>query len=164
MDRTTDQQTSRTATEPSRDSSRGMKEAGRRAAHEVREQARSRLEQGRDSASVAAADAADALDDSASTLAQEGHETLARAASTLSDNAARLADRLESRSVDELAKDARRLARENPGAFVAGGIALGMMLGRFFKAAPPDDFHDEPDGEFERPARSGSLGSAGGTP
>jgi len=42
-----------------------------------------------------------------------------------------LADNLRGKSVDELVGEVNRLARNNPGLFIAGSVALGFGLTRF---------------------------------
>jgi hypothetical protein len=69
------------------------------------------------------ADGADALSDAsdaaASNLDDHDREGLVRYARELSSNLANAARQLEGRSVDELANDAKRLARNNPALFQA---------------------------------------------
>ncbi|MFU8817204.1 MAG: hypothetical protein ACNA7W_17795, partial [Pseudomonadales bacterium] len=125
-----------------------IKDTGREMAAEASEEARSALERGKTNAVEAAERTSEALDETAANLASEGQETLAEVASMLSGKLSGLARSLESRSLDELATDARELARSNPGMFVAGGVALGVALSRFFKAS----------GEYQ----GAGLGASGG--
>ena len=46
-----------------------------------------------------------------------------------------LADNLRGKSVDELVGEVNRLARNNPGLFIAGSVALGFGLTRFARAS-----------------------------
>ena len=55
----------------------------------------------------------------------------------LAESMRRLSGSLRDRSGDELMQEMGRLARENPGLFVTGGVALGFGLTRFAKAASP---------------------------
>jgi hypothetical protein len=55
----------------------------------------------------------------------------------LAESMRRLSGGLRERSGDELVQEIGRLARENPGLFVTGGVALGFGLTRFAKAASP---------------------------
>jgi hypothetical protein len=50
-----------------------------------------------------------------------------------------LSNNLRNRSVDELMHAASDLARSQPGVFVAGAVAAGFALSRFFKSSAPDD-------------------------
>jgi hypothetical protein len=74
------------------------------------------------------------LEDAASSLDEAGHETLGKAASALADQVRRFSTYLESRKLEDFVRDAQRLAQRNPGLFIAGGVALGFALSRFFKA------------------------------
>jgi hypothetical protein len=118
-----------------------IKEAGKQAvgdmARDASEEARSAVERGKHQAVGAAERTAAALDQTSANLAAEGQETLAEVAGMLSSRLSGLAHSLERRSLDELARDARQLAQRNPGLFVAGGVALGIALSRFFKASAP---------------------------
>lgn len=113
----------------------GIREAAKEGASAARDAAEAQLEGGKTVASEAATSVARALDGAASSLSAENHESLARVTSTLAEQLSNLARSLEQRNVDELTRDARRLAREHPGLFVAGGIALGLAMGRFFRAS-----------------------------
>ena len=55
----------------------------------------------------------------------------------MADSMKRLSGGLRERSGDELVQELGRLARENPGLFVSGGVALGFGLTRFAKAHAP---------------------------
>jgi hypothetical protein len=101
----------------------------------VREAAQSGIEEGMTSAASVASDASDALDETAASLYARGQEGLSQAASAMSRRLSQLADYLEGRSTDELVREARRVARDNPAMFIAGGLALGIALSRFFKAS-----------------------------
>ncbi|MDO8908529.1 MAG: hypothetical protein Q7W55_08520 [Pseudohongiella sp.] len=89
----------------------------------------------------------DAIDAAASNLDEHDREGLARYARTLSSNISDMAGQLERRSVDELATDAKQLARNNPALFMLGSIAVGFGLSRFFKASAE---HDHQNGNKAR--------------
>lgn len=129
-----------------------IREAGKAGASAARHAAQSRLEEGKTAASGAATSAARALDEAASSLSSQDQESLARVTSSLAEQLSRLAQSLEQRNVDELSRDARRLAREHPGLFVAGGVALGLAMSRFFKASgerPHTSHRDAQDADQE---------------
>lgn len=48
-----------------------------------------------------------------------------------------LAGGLRERDIDEFARELAELARRNPGVFLAGSVALGFGIARFFKARSP---------------------------
>lgn len=112
-----------------------IKQAGKDATENVRRKARSRLEEGKDTAAAAADDTRSALEAAGSRLSEQGHETLAQAAYQASERISTLAEYIETHSLDELTQEARRLARSNPALMIAGGVALGFALSRFFKAS-----------------------------
>lgn len=112
-----------------------IREAGKAGASAARDAARSRLDEGKHAASDAASSTARALDEAASSLSAQDQESLARVTSSLAEQLSRFATSLEERNIDELSREARRLAREHPGLFIAGGAALGLALGRFFRAS-----------------------------
>lgn len=86
-----------------------------------------------------------AVDAAASTLREQGNDSLARYAGQLSTGIDRFAEQVRSRDVDDLARDTRDFARNNPSAFVIGSVLIGFGLSRFLKATEqrPDDASDE---------------------
>lgn len=112
-----------------------LKHAGERAASSAKAKARSGFDQSKRAAADSADRASEALSEASEKLSEAKEQTLADGAKFLSERLSSLADDLKNRSVDELTSDARRLARDNPGMFVAGGVALGLALTRFFKAS-----------------------------
>lgn len=89
----------------------------------------------------------DAIDAAASSLDDHDREGLARYARELSSQLSNAAGQLEGRSVDELASDAKRLARDNPALFMLGSISVGFGLSRFFKASAERDRHADENPE-----------------
>lgn len=114
-----------------------IRQAGQDAASDVTAQARAQLDRGRSTAADTVASTSEVLDHTADDLRAHGQETLAQATTALAGQLSTLARRLEQSSVEELTRDARELARRNPGLFVAGGVAIGLALGRFFRASSP---------------------------
>jgi hypothetical protein len=88
--------------------------------------------------SSGAAETADAtsnvIEDAASAFDESGHETLGKATAALADHVRKFSSYLESRRIEDFVRDAQRLAQRNPALFIAGGVALGFALSRFFKA------------------------------
>jgi hypothetical protein len=121
------QRTRRKTAEESAQSPRG--DAGAQAARKLTA-GKQRVADEIDRLSEATAAAADAY-------RQQDGEGLAAYAHDLSDSMARFGQRLRERNVEDLARDARRLARENPAAFLLGSVAVGFGLSRFFKASSP---------------------------
>ena len=121
-----------------------LKDAGADAVQGAKQQAQSGLDQGRASASAMASDSAEALRTAADDLGARGQAGLAQAAGRVSTELERLADTLQHRTVEELTRDTRELARSNPALFMAGSIGLGVALSRFFKASPAGRQDAEP--------------------
>jgi hypothetical protein len=113
------------------------KEQMRRGAEQVSEEAKGRAEGMKTQATDQAQRTASALGAAAEEFESRGQETLARMLADLSRNLSELADRVEHKSLDELVREGGRLAERNPLLFVAGSIAAGAMLSRFFKAHAP---------------------------
>lgn len=113
-----------------------VKETAARAHERVSSEVNSRLEQGKQSAAETVRSTAGALNDASSTLAADGQATLANATAALADSLSSLGRYVEDHSVDEFFQTAQRVARENPGLFIAGGMAIGLAMSRFLKASP----------------------------
>jgi len=77
-----------------------------------------------------------AVDDIASTLGEHS-DTLGQYASEFSDSLSSFNDKLKNRSLDELASDARTLAKDNPAMFMLGAVTIGAIAARFFQASAP---------------------------
>lgn len=119
-----------------------IKEDARDAKREVTAEARDMAEDGQKRIADGADALSDAIDAAASSLDDHDRDGLARYARELSSNLADAAGQLEGRSVDELAQDAKRLARDNPAMFMLGSIAVGFGLSRFFKASAKHEQDD----------------------
>lgn len=76
----------------------------------------------------------EAVDDVAATISEHS-DTLGRYAGEFADQVSRLNDRIKDSSVDELASDVRRLARDNPAMFMLGAVSIGVIASRFFRAS-----------------------------
>lgn len=122
-----------------------LKEDARDMKREVGTKAREKARTGQHQLADGADALSDAVDAAASKLDDHDREGLARYARELSTNLANAAGQLEGRSVDELATDAKRLARNNPALFMLGSIAVGFGLSRFFKASAERNHHEGPN-------------------
>lgn len=112
-----------------------MKRAGHEGAEAAKDRARSEFEERKGAAAEAVESTSDAMGDAAASFSAHGQESLAEGARAMSTQLSKLAGSIEGRSLDELLRDTRRLAREHPASFAAGGVALGLLLSRFFKAS-----------------------------
>lgn len=86
-----------------------------------------------------AADKVDTLADSVKAAAEgmRGDDVahLSRHISDMASGLGRLSDSLREKSADEILRDVRRVARDNPTLFIAGSIAIGFGITRFARAA-----------------------------
>ena len=94
------------------------------------ESAKARLADGAERVAAAVERTADELDGGG----EEGISGFGRSAATLMRQ---LAGGLRERDIEEFARELGSLARRNPGVFLAGSVALGFGIARFFKARPP---------------------------
>lgn len=115
------------------------------AKRKVGDKAREKAEAGQHRLADETNNLSDAIDAAASNLDDHDREGLARYARELSGHLTDAAGQIEGRSVDELANDAKRLARNNPAMFMLGSIAVGFGLSRFFKASTERDHNDSAD-------------------
>jgi hypothetical protein len=104
----------------------------------AREQGAAKLEEYRESA----AGQIETLAQSAKSAAHSMHDNdslgLSRYVSDVAETMTTLADQLRHQSADQLLQQGARLARDNPGLFITGSIALGFGLSRFLRASSPD--------------------------
>ena len=106
-----------------------------------------------------------AVDVAANRLKEDNQEGLASFATHVASSITSLADHLRERSVDDLANDARQLARSNPAMFLAGSVAVGFGLTRFLKASARvsgSEDHTRTDvfGSTYGDSRDGGIGGA----
>lgn len=111
-----------------------LKKQGAQAMEEAKRRGRDQLEQGKEAVAVRAHRLADAVDRMANELDERDH-TLASYVGQLARGMHGLADSMHNRSISDMAADAQRLAKRNPGLFLLGSAAIGFTLARFMKAS-----------------------------
>jgi len=109
----------------------------RKVAERLKEEGKSRLERGKTTA-------ADQVDQFANAIKSAGTElngtpTLASYANELATSITNFSSRLRDGSIEDLAADMQQAARRNPGLFIAGGLALGIVLARLVKASTNEE-------------------------
>lgn len=118
-------------------SGQNVRDTTEKLAEQARTQGQEHVQQYREMA----ADKVDALADSvkaaASQLPDDDVAHLSQHVADMAGGLRRLSDGLREKSADEILKDVRRVARENPTLFIAGSIALGFGITRFAKASAP---------------------------
>ena len=105
------------------------RQAGESLAREKAEDARGQIAARSDSVESA-------VNDMASTLGEHS-DTLGQYATEFADTVSTFNSRLKTSSLDELASDARRVARDNPAMFMLGAVTIGAIAARFFQASAP---------------------------
>jgi len=78
-----------------------------------------------------------AVSDVAATLGEHS-DTLGQYANEFAEKMSSFNDQIKNRSLDELASDARTLARDNPAMFMLGAVTIGAVAARFFQSGSPD--------------------------
>jgi hypothetical protein len=127
---------------------RQVKQDAKEAVHEAQRAAKVKTERGMEKAAHQLDSIAEAIDAAALKLDEENKQGLADYAFRASEGIAQLAEKLQSRSIDDLAEEAKRLARNNPGLFLLGSVALGFGLSRFMKASEEradEEWHSRQD-------------------
>jgi hypothetical protein len=79
-----------------------------------------------------------AIDRAAGELDDQAPQWLKSAFQQGAQQVQRLADSLEQKDSRQIVSDIQNIARDNPGAFLAGCAALGFAAARIFKAGSPD--------------------------
>jgi hypothetical protein len=138
-------------------------EQAKRTSAELAEVARERGREQLEGAKREMADRADRLADvvesTADQLEQTGGEAIAGYGRSLGTVMRQLAGGLRERDVDEFVRELSSFARQHPGAFLAGSVALGFGISRFFKASTQrshddryydDELSGDEYGDFDR--------------
>jgi hypothetical protein len=95
-------------------------------------------------------------------LRSEQHDSIAEYVDRAADQLEHLSAGLRDKDVTELLQDARRFARRQPGLFIGGSFAVGLLAARFLKSSQRDGQGRDADGRD--PYRSsGSYGYRGAT-
>ena len=108
-----------------------------------------------------------AVERTADELEGEGDDTLSGFGRSAASLMRQLAGGIRERDVDAFARELGALARRNPGVFLAGSVALGFGIARFFKARIPharftDDYDRRSTGGWQDSSSSGVYGERNG--
>ncbi|MDH4565676.1 hypothetical protein E8E95_03190 [Pseudomonas sp. BN414] len=128
---------------------RDLKNSAAGLAQDAQEQAMSQYEQYRDTAADQLESLAEGARTAVSDLERNDALGISHYVADMAERMTSLADNLRGKSVDQLIRQTGQLARDNPALFVAGSVAIGFGLSRFFGAtshrmpdaatSPPDD-------------------------
>ena len=138
-------------------------------AHKAGDMARSRAAEEKDRVASGIRTVADALRRGAKDLPEEGR-SYGKFVDAVADRAEGLSRYLEDRDVDDMAREARRFAREHTGVVLSGAFALGLLGARFLKSSGDEVSADRwvsrgysSDGPYESGYRtSGGYAQTGG--
>jgi len=120
----------------------------------ARERGREQLESAKREAAGRAEQIADAVESTAERLEQDGDGAIGGYGKSLAAMMRELAGGLRERDVDEFARELTSFARRHPGAFLAGSVALGFGISRFFKASTQRS-HDGAHHDYDEREYSG---------
>lgn len=125
-------QTSSSASAPTAEE---LKVKAREAGEQVKNQGKAQLDSYRGTAADELEKVAQSAKAAAAELENQDRTGLSHYVSDMAQSMVDLADNLRGKSVDELVGEVNRLARNNPGLFIAGSVALGFGLTRFARAS-----------------------------
>lgn len=110
-------------------------EQAQKTADQARERARGMVDERSTQAGEQISTQAGDIRTVAEQLREQGKEQPAKVADQAADRIERVGGYLKESNGDRIMRDAERIARENPWAIVAGGIAIGFAASRFLKAS-----------------------------
>jgi len=125
----------RAGTSGSAPSAEDIRATAREAGEQVKNQGKAQLDSYRGTAADELEKVAQSVKAAAGELENQDSTGLSHYVSDMAQSMVDLADNLRGKSVDELVGDVTRLARNNPGLFIAGSVALGFGLTRFARAS-----------------------------
>src|SRR6185503_7363899 len=103
----------------------------------VRDRGMEQLEGAKGQLAKGAERVAAAVDRTAEQLEGDGDNAISGVGHSVASLMRQLAGGLRERDVEAFAREFAALARRNPGVFLAGSVALGFGIARFFKARTP---------------------------
>lgn len=116
-------------------SSEELKKKASRLAEDATREGKAQADHYREVAADKVGQVADRIKAAAGELDDGATSSLSSHITSLADGMGRLSSDLREKSGDEILRDVNRLARQNPGMFVAGGLAVGFGLARLMKAS-----------------------------
>ncbi len=107
---------------------------------EVKQQATSKLSQQKQQTAERLSGIANALRSTGQDL-HDQDETVAQYVDSFASQIERISGYIQNRDIGELFNDAQQLARRQPELFVAGALAAGFLVGRFFKSSSTPSYN-----------------------
>lgn len=117
--------------------SQEVKARAEQASQEAKAKGREQLEEQESRAADTMDKMADATHAAADQLTQRNETNLSHYVSEIADGIGKLSNNLQHKNTDELIQEASGLARNNPGLFMLGSVAVGFGLSRIAKANRP---------------------------
>jgi hypothetical protein len=105
-------------------------------AAQARERGREQLEGAKGEFADRTDRVAEAVERTADELESDGDSSISGVGRSLASVMRQLSGGLRERDIDDFARELGDVARRNPGLFLAGSVALGFGVARFFKARP----------------------------
>lgn len=101
------------------------------------------------------------IESAADSLREQDMAGLADYAEDLSVSIADISHRIKHRSVEQMLADISGVAKRNPGLFIAGSLAAGFVLARFFNASAHRSHDDARSARSDRAGRMGTGSNRG---
>ena len=122
----------------------------------VRDRGMEQLEGAKGQLAEGAERVAAAVDRTAAELEGEGDNAISGFGHSIASVMRQLAGGLRERDIEDFARELAALARRNPGVFLAGSVALGFGIARFFKAgtSPSSEMRQSFDAGWQSSQRS----------
>jgi len=128
------------------DATAQAKEKAQEAAGEAKGRVREQVDQRSTEAGKQVATTAGDLRSVSEELRKQGKDTPARLAQQAADRSERLGSYLTESNADRILSDVEDLARRQPWAVVAGGLAVGFVASRLLKASSSERYHGRTGG------------------
>lgn len=111
---------------------------------------------------------AGALRETSTKLQDQEEDTFASYAATAADQVDKFSGYLRNQNVGDLLQDVESFARRQPELFLAGTLAAGFLLGRFFKSSAASQANQmqrygQPTGNYGSPPQANQYGTPGYT-
>ena len=148
------------------DATAQAKEKAQEAAGEAKGRVREQVDQRSTEAGKQVSTTAGDLRSVSEELRKQGKDTPARLAEQAAERTERLGSYLSESNADRILSDVEDLARRQPWAVVAGGLALGFAASRLLKASSSERYQQRSSqpAHIERPATPNGNGADPATP
>ena len=106
--------------------------------NQARSQVKSQITTGKDKAAGTIGTVAEALHTTGDQLRQKDQQMIGEYADRVAGVVDEFSGYLRERNVEDLTREAEDFARQRPGMFLTGAVALGFLAARFLKSSRPD--------------------------